>query len=123
MDDVGAVMAEEGLGAALLGVAEGGPAAMLYAATFPDRVPALVLVDTFARFMRAADYPVGLPPERVERFVEAVQANWATRAQLEFMADVDPATMQKDVPELGNGRHGLVRADVTEHARDELAWG
>src|SRR5688572_26798592 len=33
---------------ALIGDTEGGPTAMLFAATYPDRVSALVLVNTFA---------------------------------------------------------------------------
>ncbi len=87
MDDLGAVMAAVGSErAALLGVEEGGPGAMLYAATFPERVSALVLVNTFARFVRAPDYPVGLPPDLAERYTEAARTSWATMAQLEVLA-------------------------------------
>jgi class 3 adenylate cyclase len=87
MEDVGAVMASAGSQrAALLGIAEAGTAAMLYAATFPERVSALVLVDTFARFVRGPDYPLGLAAEHVERFAEAMEANWATPAQTGFVA-------------------------------------
>src|SRR5256885_15229880 len=39
------------------GRANGGPIAMLFAATYPERTEALVLGDTFARIRRAADYP------------------------------------------------------------------
>ena len=35
--------------------------AMMFAASHPDRVPALVLVNTFARWRRADDYPIGMP--------------------------------------------------------------
>src|SRR5262249_59951778 len=38
--------------AALLGSAEGGPMAMLFAATHPERTSALILVDTSARMLR-----------------------------------------------------------------------
>ena len=57
-----------------------------YAATFPERVSALVLVNTFARFVRAPDYPLGLPPRLAERYIEAAHTGWATMAQLEAMA-------------------------------------
>jgi class 3 adenylate cyclase len=71
---------------ALLGIAEGGPGAMLYAASFPERVSALVLVNAFARFVRASDYPLGLPPELVGRYVEAIRSNWATTTHVELLA-------------------------------------
>src|SRR5215210_1089332 len=51
MDDLRAVMDAVGLErAALFGVSEGGPLAMLFAATYPDRCSGLVLYGTFARF-------------------------------------------------------------------------
>lgn len=44
MDDVRAVMVAAGSGrAALLGASEGAPMAMLFAATYPERMRALVL--------------------------------------------------------------------------------
>lgn len=87
MDDTTAVIDAACTGkVALLGVAEAGVDAMLYAASFPDRVSALILVDTFARFVRAPDYPLGISPELVPRYVEAVEANWADVANLEQVA-------------------------------------
>ena len=60
MDDVRAVMDAVGCGrAALLGQLEGGAIAILFAATYPERVSALVLVETPARRLRAPDYPEG----------------------------------------------------------------
>lgn len=51
MDDARAVMDAVGVEhAALLGVSEGGPLAVLFAATYPDRCRALVLYGAFARF-------------------------------------------------------------------------
>jgi pimeloyl-ACP methyl ester carboxylesterase len=50
MHDVRAVMDAAGSQrAALIGVSEGGPMMMLMAATYPERVSALVLVGTFVR--------------------------------------------------------------------------
>jgi class 3 adenylate cyclase len=87
MEDAEAVLAAAGsTRAALLGIGEGGPAAMLYAATYPGRVSALVLVNSFARFVRATDYPIGLPAEDTDRYIAAVQENWATTAHQEFVA-------------------------------------
>ena len=58
MDDIRAVMDAVGSErAALLGGAEGGPICALFAATFPERTSALVLVGV----VRAADVGAGLP--------------------------------------------------------------
>jgi class 3 adenylate cyclase/esterase/lipase len=58
MDDVRAVMDAVGLERAhLLGVSEGGPMSILFAATYPERVLSLTLSGTFARFVRGEDHP------------------------------------------------------------------
>lgn len=56
MDDVRAVMdAARSERAALLGLSEGGPMNLMFAATYPGRALALVLVASYARALRAAD--------------------------------------------------------------------
>jgi pimeloyl-ACP methyl ester carboxylesterase len=51
MDDVRAVMDAAGSGrAALLGASEGGPMSILFAATYPQRVRALILYGAYAHF-------------------------------------------------------------------------
>ena len=56
-DDARAVMDAVGVEqAALLGDTEGGPLAATLAASHPDRVESLVLVNSFARWRRADDY-------------------------------------------------------------------
>ena len=51
MDDLRAVMDAAGMEqAALLGISEGGPLSVLFAATYPDRCHALVLYGSFSRF-------------------------------------------------------------------------
>jgi class 3 adenylate cyclase len=74
-----AVGAEE---VALVGDAEGGPMAALLAATHPERVSALVLVNTFARWRRAEDYPVGMPEETAEKLVDRYEQHWGVTAQI-----------------------------------------
>ena len=61
---------------AVVGDTEGGPMAMLLAATFPDRVYALVLVNSFARWRRAADYPIGMPDATVDKLVSLYERHW-----------------------------------------------
>ena len=79
MDDVRAVMDAAGAErAALFGLSEGGPMCLTFAATYPARTAALVLYGTFARMMRAPDYPIGLPAELLGRFLELVEESWGT---------------------------------------------
>jgi pimeloyl-ACP methyl ester carboxylesterase len=53
--------------AAVVAVGQGGPMAIVFAATHPDRTAALVLVNSQARLRRAPDYPWGVPPSVEER--------------------------------------------------------
>src|SRR6516165_8084897 len=56
MDDVRAVMDAVGSErAALFGISDGGPMSLLFAATYPERVSALVLYGSFARHPTLAD--------------------------------------------------------------------
>ena len=65
MDDVRAVMDAAGSErAAIVGVSEGVPMSVLFAATYPARVGAMVLYGGFARTLWAADYPWGYPEAR-----------------------------------------------------------
>jgi class 3 adenylate cyclase/pimeloyl-ACP methyl ester carboxylesterase len=79
MDDVRAVMDAVGCArAALLGHVEGGSIAILFAATYPDRASALVLIETPARRLAAPDYPVGLSAAAVQEVVASISATWGT---------------------------------------------
>jgi pimeloyl-ACP methyl ester carboxylesterase len=66
--EIEAVMDAAGFGAAvLLGISEGGPASIPFAATRPDRVKALILTGTFARSPVDWDDLLGDPTEVSER--------------------------------------------------------
>lgn len=79
MDDIRAVMDAVGIErAGLLGVSEGGPLTLLFAATYPERVQAVVLYGTYARFGSVADYPQGLPVEGVRDFARGIEDAWGT---------------------------------------------
>src|SRR6266516_7543432 len=58
--------------AALCGADEGAQVAMLTAATHPDRVSALILLNAYPRLRRDDDYPYGMPEHVVERFAQSV---------------------------------------------------
>jgi pimeloyl-ACP methyl ester carboxylesterase len=77
MDDIRAVMDAAGSErAALVGRSEGGPLTILFAATYPERVSALVLWNTYARGLRGPDYPIGLDPDVTKEFIAAVGNGW-----------------------------------------------
>jgi pimeloyl-ACP methyl ester carboxylesterase len=79
MDDVRAVMDAAGAErAALFGLSEGGPMCMMFAATYPSRTSALLLYGTFARLLRASDYPIGVPAGLMEQFLDRVEESWGT---------------------------------------------
>ena len=83
MDDVRAVLDAVGCQrAALLGQLDGGPIAILFAATFPDRVSALVLIETAARRLQASDYPEGLSPDEAEAAFSNFATTWGTGRRL-----------------------------------------
>lgn len=57
MDDIRAVMdANQSDKAVIFGQSEGGPMSILFTATHPERVHALILYGTFARFIKSTDY-------------------------------------------------------------------
>ena len=77
MDDLRAVMDAVGSEeAVVMGVSEGGPMSFLFAATYPERVRSLVLYGTFARLMKAADYPWGWTVELADAIVSGARAGW-----------------------------------------------
>ena len=77
MDDVSTVMDAVGLErAAIAGAGEASPMAELFAATYPERTSALVLLNATARVSAAPGYEIGAPPEVRERIVTMVEQTW-----------------------------------------------
>jgi class 3 adenylate cyclase len=71
--DALSVLDEQGIEqAAVLGATFGALAALWLAATHPERVLALVLVNGYACLTRKDDYPFGVPSSVVERFMESL---------------------------------------------------
>jgi class 3 adenylate cyclase len=62
---------------------------VLIAATHPERVKALVLVEPAVRFRRSADYPEGWDDRTVETWLGSIEQNWGTGANLELYAPKD----------------------------------
>ena len=81
MDDLRAVMDAAGSErAAVYGGSEGGALALVFAATYPERVTALVLYGAYARISWAPDYPDGMPEEIWADGLRYLEENWG-RAQ------------------------------------------
>src|SRR3954463_6683768 len=71
VDDVRAVMDAAGSErAALIGMSEGGPMSLLFAATHPERASALVLYGAMARTTEAPDYPWASPADALRESVQ-----------------------------------------------------
>ena len=74
MDDVRAVMDAAGSErAVVMGISEGGPMAMLFAATYPARTIGLVLLGTDSRW-------TGLSPDRQAQILADIDLRWGTEA-------------------------------------------
>lgn len=75
--DVQAVMDAAGSRrAVLMGVSEGGPLCALFAATHPDSTTALIMIGSYARRLRAPDYPWGPTPEERDQFCQTIIREW-----------------------------------------------
>jgi class 3 adenylate cyclase/pimeloyl-ACP methyl ester carboxylesterase len=99
MDDVRAVMdAVDSERAALVGVSEGGPMSMLFAATYPERTQALLLIGAEVKEELTDDWPWG--ESTMEEFVEWVGAlpeHWGHALTLDkfFPDDPDPEATRR----------------------------
>jgi class 3 adenylate cyclase len=118
MDDLRAVMDAAGSErAALIGVSDGGPMAILFAATYPDRAWALVLEGTFARTMWAPDYPWGTREEEFERDLAEEMQGWGTHEHsLEIARALAPSASEDDWEPLAK----LIRQGASPGARRDL---
>jgi class 3 adenylate cyclase len=78
-DDVRAVLEATGSEQTVVyAEGDGGPTGLLFTAIQAERVSALILSNTSARFMRADEYPIGLDPDAVDDLVEMLRSTWGT---------------------------------------------
>lgn len=79
MMDITAVMSAAGSKqATIVGFGAGGPLSILFAATHPEAVTALVLINAWARLRRDRDHPFGLPTQLEEPLLDLLEATWAS---------------------------------------------
>ena len=104
MDDIRAVMDAAGSQrAVLMGVSEGAPTCVLFAATYPDRTSALVLFGGMARSTEAPDYPWAAPASSlIEAGIELIQPNTYSGGDLEIWA---PSVADNEEAQRAAGRY------------------
>jgi class 3 adenylate cyclase/pimeloyl-ACP methyl ester carboxylesterase len=89
VEDIRVVMDAAGIErAALLGMADGGPVAMMFAASYPERTLGLVLTGTAPRIAWAPDYPWGRTDVELGEFLDMVDREWGTGVMEGFLADM-----------------------------------
>lgn len=71
---------------AIFGISEGGPTSALLAATYPERVSALVLYGTWARILKGPDYPAGVSLDVFDGFIETAKRDWGGPVALRLWA-------------------------------------
>jgi len=102
MDDLRAVMDAAGSKRAVVfGSSEGGALAILFAATYPERVSALVLYGAYPRLACAPDYPNGLSQELCDAAREQLESRWgradAERLRLFHPSGTDDPVLQESL--------------------------
>jgi len=98
MDDIRAVMDAAGTERAVLcGLGDGGPLCALFAATYPERTTALVLINTTPRFVRSPELPWLPTRAERERDIEEVVRRWGNReAAAEFFRRGSPSATEEE---------------------------
>ncbi|MBL8232398.1 MAG: alpha/beta fold hydrolase, partial [Bryobacterales bacterium] len=87
MDDVRAVMeAVRSKQAVVCGVSEGGPMSALFAATYPEKTLGLVMIGSYARRLKDADYPWGPTAEQRDEYCIHIRESWGGPVGLDIRA-------------------------------------
>jgi class 3 adenylate cyclase len=85
--DLSAVLDAAGFERPVLVMAgEGGGMAIQFAVNHPERVSALVLINSCAYYVREDDYPWGAHPESLDHFQAGLTATWGRTAPVTFLA-------------------------------------
>jgi pimeloyl-ACP methyl ester carboxylesterase/class 3 adenylate cyclase len=120
MDDVRAVMdAARSERAAVMGVSEGGPMTLLFAATYPERTAAAIVFGTGASFVRHDDYPWRPTREDRVRGVKAEELRFGSSEYLdEHLGYFAPSLSHDDEARAWWAR--FVRASASPGAAGQL---
>jgi class 3 adenylate cyclase len=94
-------------GVVFVGSGTSGFAAIRYAATHPERVRALILMDTYAHYVREYEYPWGVPPEVLEYVTTSAAQGRGTAESLGILAPSKTGDEQFDAWYARGERLGL----------------
>jgi class 3 adenylate cyclase len=72
--------------AVLYGEFHSGPTCIRAAVERSDRIADLLLVGSYARWMRAPDYPAGMPEDVTVRMMDLIRDNWGNGRTIEYFA-------------------------------------
>ncbi|MEM7112107.1 MAG: alpha/beta fold hydrolase [Chloroflexota bacterium] len=87
LDDILTILDAVGCRRAILfGASEGGPAAALFAATYPERVEKLILYGAMPKWVREFDYPWALTRNQYNYWLEGMIAGWGGPFALQVYA-------------------------------------
>jgi pimeloyl-ACP methyl ester carboxylesterase len=97
MDDMRAVMDEVGAQrAAVLGHSEGGAMCALFAATYPERTRALVMVGSAARTRWAPDYPIGMTDDEIDELERSILESWGVELVRSLLHRMAPSVADNE---------------------------
>ncbi len=95
MEDLKAIMTQEKISHThLLGFSEGGPMALLFAATYPEKIKSLIIYGSYACWRQMPDYDIGLPAEIHEKSIKKIDEHWGQAIGLHLMG---PSVCQNKV--------------------------
>lgn len=121
-DDVRAVMDAAGsTSAVMLGTSDGGELGVLMATHHPERTAALALYSCFARVSRTDDYPIGVPPEIHELFLDLVEHDWGGQDFLRLVVPSIAADPEQAEPFATFARRAVSPGGAMEQFRRNFA--
>ena len=108
--------------AALFGSSEGGAQCLLFAATHPDRVSALVLWSAFPRAIQDDDFPEGwLPAGDVESNLAITEKTWSEGIFDEFLDEMAEGLDEEERPRVARWWSRLCRMSLSPGAAVSLS--
>jgi len=94
MDDLRAVLDSVGSSsAAILGLSQAGPMAILFAASHPERTRAIILYGTYASPRRVEGYPFGRTDEWMDEYGQQIDREWGSGV---FLSQVAPSRVDDE---------------------------
>jgi class 3 adenylate cyclase/pimeloyl-ACP methyl ester carboxylesterase len=116
--DITAILdAAESAKVVLVGWGHSGTPVIRYASAHPERVTALVLIDSYAHYRREPDYPVGPSADELRGRLDAARDLWGTGALLGVLAPSKSEDEQLGQRIARFERHGLSPDTIVEVTR------